>query len=525
MVTADVDLLRLLEARDRELEELSKTVEMLREDNERLGERLKTLLNALYGRKSERIAPGQLDLFTKLLSAAEVAPEPAPSPDSAPAREPAPKRRSRKGHGRNGFPAHLPRLVTELDLPEGERTCPDCGVGMRCIGEESCERGHVVPAQILVHRYVRKKYACPAGHAMKTAEAPAALIERCKYEPSVYAHIAVAKYSDHLPLHRQSEIFKRYGIDLSKSTMWDMLGRVDELVSQPVLERMRAELLLEKIIQADETPVTVRLEGGKGTQQSYVWVYRAGAKIAFDFRMGRDRDGPNKYLALWQGILQGDGYSGYDEITRRNCLTRAGCWAHARRKVKVALDLKSPEAARLMVPIQRLFRLESTLKRRAEARGYSREEYLEHRSTLRRRRSASLLAEIDALIAELKGQRAVLPKGPLGKAIGYIENQREPLGVFVNEPRLEIDNNQAENALRPIAVGRKNWLVFGSPRGGAVACRLYSLVLSCRAAGLNPELYLEAVLRAVATTPATEIASLTPWAWAEAHPEHRLPSD
>ncbi|MBK8233062.1 MAG: IS66 family transposase [Candidatus Eisenbacteria bacterium] len=297
---------------------------------------------------------------------------------------------------------------------------------------------------------------------MKTAEAPAALIERCKYEPSVYAHIAVAKYSDHLPLHRQSEIFKRYGIDLPKSTMWDMLGRVDELVSQPVLERMRAELLLEKIIQADETPVTVRLEGGKGTQQSYVWVYRAGAKIAFDFRMGRDRDGPNKYLALWQGILQGDGYSGYDEITRRNCLTRAGCWAHARRKVKVALDLKSPEAARLMVPIQRLFRLESTLKRRAEARGYSREEYL------------------------LKGQRAVLPKGPLGKAIGYIENQREPLGVFVNEPRLEIDNNQAENALRPIAVGRKNWLVFSSPRGGAVACRLYSLVLPAERRGSTP---------------------------------------
>jgi hypothetical protein len=136
-----------------------------------------------------------------------------------------------------------------------------------------------------------------------------------------------------------------------------------------------------------------------------------------------------------------------------------------------------------------------------------------------------VLEDLDELVTKIKGERATLPKGPLGKAITYLENQRTQLRVFLTEPELEIENNGAESALRPVAVGRNNWLVLGSPRGGAVACRLYPLVLSCRAAGLKPEFYLEAVLRAVAATSATEIASLMPWAWAEAHPEHRLPSD
>jgi transposase len=513
---AQPDRLQELEARCACLEDL---LEKARQDSVQLSQRLQALLNYLYRPKTERIDPKQLQLF-----GAEQLPETsAETPKQSPPAK-SPKAKS-KGHGRASFPKHLLREVTTLDVPESERVCPDCQKAMQSIGEEVCERGHVIPAQILVRRYVRKKYACPAGHAVKTAEAPAALIERCKYEPSVYAHIVVAKYSDHLPLHRQSEIFKRHGIELSKSTMWDMVCRVDELVAQPVLEEMRAELLRQRIIQADETPVVVRLEGGKGTRQSYVWIYRAGPKVAFDFRMDRCRDGPTNYLASWRGLLQTDGYSGYNEITRLNGLTRAGCWAHARRKVKVAVDLKAPHSVELMALVQRLFHLESLLHQGAEKRAYSRAQYLELRAKIRSRRSAKVLKALDDLIVKVKGDRATLEKGPLGKAITYLEGQRIPLRVFLTEPELELDNNGAENALRPLAVGRKNWLVFGSPRGGAVACRLYSLVLSCRAVRLNPELYLDAVLRAVATTPASEIASLTPWAWAEAHPEHRLPGD
>lgn len=514
MTPAEADLFEELKTRN---SELAGVIEKLRVDNERLSHRLAALLNHLYRPKSERIDPQQLLLFLADTTAAE--PKTPTSEDASKQKE----KKPRAGHGRAGFGKHLPRVVTELDVPESERMCPQCKQSMRFIGEDTCERGHVVPAQILVKRYVRKKYACPAGHAVKTAEAPAALIDRCKYEPSMYAHIAVSKFSDHLPLHRQSEIFKRQGIDLSKSTMWDMLRRVDELVAQPVLAQMRAEILLAKIIQADETPVIVRLEGGKGTRQSYVWLYRADAKIAFDFRMDRSENGPTRYLGTWRGLLQTDGYSGYNEVTRQNGLTRAGCWAHARRKIKVALDLKTPNAAELMAKVQRLFHLESIVRRGAERRGYSHERYLELRAKVRARRSAKVLVELDDLVTQLKGERATLPKGPLGKAITYLDNQRTPLRTFLGEPQVELDNNQAENAIRPIALGRKNWLVFGSPRGGEVACRLYSLVLSCRAAGLNPQLYLEAVLGSISTTPATEIASLTPWAWALAHPEHRLP--
>lgn len=212
-----------------DLERANERIDALERENKILREELALIKQGLFGRRSERIEPGQLELY---LSAAAKLDLPAPSAAAVESTERGP---SVRGHGRARFPEHLPREVIELDVPESERVCPECSQAMRSIGEDITERGHMVPARIVVRRYVRKKYACPAGHGVKTASAPEGVIDGAKYEASVYAHVVTAKYADHLPLHRLEGIFKRHGVELAKQTMWDMLVAVDELLAQPVL--------------------------------------------------------------------------------------------------------------------------------------------------------------------------------------------------------------------------------------------------------------------------------------------------
>lgn len=469
-------------------------------------EQVHILRHGLFGRSSERLDPDQLALFAEG--------EASPAEDAGETPAPPSKKTEKNGHGRAPFNPQLLRETIPLDLEEDERGCPTCGKDLCLIGEDVSERGHFVPAKIIVRRYVKKKYACPDGHTVRTAAAPPALIERCKYEPSVYAHIATAKYCDHLPLHRLAGIFKRHGVHLPKQTMWDMLCRVDELVARPVLAQMRKELLESGVLHADETPVTMRVEDQKGTRTAYAWDWQApNGRRVVDFTLSRERDGPVRFLGDWGGTLVADAYSGYDKVVRKNGITRAGCWAHARRKLKEALDTGSQSAARVLVHVQRLFRLERAIKLRGEARSLDAGALEALCADVRTRRSRCVVERIFAVAEDLELERSTLPRSALGKALTYLRNQRGPLSVFLDDPRVSIHNNDAERDLRHIAVGRKNWLVFGSPRGGEVACRLYSLVLSCKAVEVDPEAYLEDVLTRIATTPQSEIASLTPWAW------------
>ena len=487
--------------------------EALRRENKILRAELQAFRLGLFGRRSERLDPGQL----LLIETGEALPPPIEESSEAAAR-PA---QQAKGHGRALFPEHLPRETVELDVPESDRICPDCGSAMKPMGEDTCERGHIVPAKLVVRRYVKKKYGCPDGHAVKTAAAPDSVIDGGKYEASVYAHIATAKYADHLPLHRLEGIFKRYGVQISKQSMWDMLARVDELVAQPVLAEMRRQLLEEPVLHSDETPVTMRLEGGKGTSQGYAWGWRSlreaeQPKVLIEFRPSRGRDGPLQFLGGWAGTLLTDGYSGFDEVTVRNDIVRAGCWAHARRKFKEALEVESKAAAHVLRPIQRLFWIERAIGRRIERAELDVARGITLRRTVREKRSTRVIAAIYHAAERLEHDRATLPKSKLAKAIGYLVRQRAPLSVFLADARIPIHNNDAERDLRHIAIGRKNWLVFASERGGEVACRLYSLVLSCKQAGVDPELYIEDVLGKVSSTPASRIADLTPWGWAAA---------
>jgi transposase len=492
--------------------QLAERVDALERENRILREENSILKRGLFGRGPERIDAGQLVLW----SAGE-APVPPAAENDAPVRT-RETNTKKAGHGRAPFAADLPREVIELDLAEDERICA-CGQLLCRIGEEVTERGHLVPARIVVRRYVRPKYACPDGHTVKTAPLPEGVIEGGKYEASVYAHVAASKYADHLPLHRLEGIFKRRGMSLSKQTMWDMLVCVDELVAQPVLEQAKREILAEPVLHSDETPVTMCLEEGKGSRTAYAWGWRrlrgAGPpKVLIDFRQSRSRDGPLAFLTSWSGTLIADGYSGYDEVVARNGIVRAGCWAHARRKLVEALDAGSRETARVLVHVQRLFALERAVAQRAQRLRLDFDGLVALRRRVRGRHAAALVERIHTEATALRQARSTLPKSQLGKALAYLEGQRGPLVAFLADPRLPIHNNDSERDLRDVAVGRKNWLIFASPRGGDVACRLYSLVLSCKQSGVDPEAYIADVLAAVSKTPASQIAELTPWAWA-----------
>ena len=498
----------------------------LRASVEQLTEQVKHLAKNLYGRKSERLQPGQLDLFR--------VGEAVKDCTDFGAEEVVTVRRKKKtgGHGRGSLPAHLQRFEEWLDLAEDQRFCSKCGKLCQRIGEEITERAHFQPPTFSVHRYVRPTYGCPCGCEIKTADLPDGVIAGSKFDASVHAHVVVAKFLDHLPLNRLQGIFGRHGIKLPRQTMWDMLVRVDELVAQPVLAQMKKELLEETHLHADESPVRVKAEGEKGSKQGWVWAWRnepgiraekpppgkppRRSKVLIEFHAGRGKAIPERFLGDWSNTCICDGHPDYSAVCEANGITRAGCWAHARRPFRDQLEQSPKWAALPLFLIGRLFALERAVRNRAERLDLNQDEALELLQAVRTRSSARLVDRIVALADELALQPEILPKSKLGKGVRYILNQRECLRAFLFDPRIPIHNNDSERDLRHIVTGRKAWMIFGSQRGGEVACRLYSLVLSCKQNDVNPEEYVEDVLMAVATTPSSQIASLTPWGWAEA---------
>jgi transposase len=267
-----------------------------------------------------------------------------------------------------------------------------------------------------------------------------------------------AKYADHLPLHRLEGIFKRHGVDLPKQTMWDMLVKVDELLAQPILRQMHKELLEQDVLHSDETPVTMRLEEGRGSRTGYAWGWRnlrgvGPSKVLIEFRTTRCRDGPLGFLGDWTGTLITDGYSGFNEVVEKNGIVRAGCWAHARRKLKAALDTGSAKAAYVLAPIQRLFALERAVAQRAEREHMERAAFVELRARVRGERSARLVDIVHRRAHELSLERSTLPKSQFGKALGYLERQRKPLSAFLENPRIPIHNNDEERDLRHAPAG------------------------------------------------------------------------
>jgi len=464
-----------------------------------LRHQLDVLCQRLFGKKSERVDPRQLQLALEQLAN-------EPGPVSEPiemdsAETPVRGHTRHRPTGRRPLPAHLPRHRVEVDVADAEKQCA-CGQVKTRIGESIAEKLEYEPASFVVIQTVRAKYACPHCHdGVVEAPAPPQAIEKSLAGEGLLAHVVVAKYVDHLPLHRLEQIFAREQIDLSRTTLCEWVAAVATALA-PIGEQLRREIVGTSYLQTDDTSVTVLDERG-GSYKGRLWTYLdpIGRQVVFDATRTHERDGPDRFLADFRGKLQADAYRGYDALYQSGRAIEIGCWAHARRRFVEAF-MTDTTPARMIAFIQQLYDVERAAAERTP----------DARQALRHEQSVPLLAQIDAERARLAPM--VLPKSPVGDGLRYLTNQWAALQRFVEDGRLAIDNNRAENQLRIVALGRKNWLFAGSFEGARRAALLYSLVQSCKLIDVPPFAYLKDVLLRVATHPQRLIHQLTPQGWA-----------
>jgi transposase len=480
---------------------LQDEVTTLQREKAALQHQLDLLCQRLFGKKSERVSPDQLRLaFAQLTNEPQVASEPIEMDSGErPGRV---RRRAVPPTGRRLLPRALPRQRVEIDVPEADKICA-CGHPKTRIGETTSEKLEYVPASVRVIETARFKYACPRCHdGVVEAPAPPQALEKSLAGEGLLAHVAVSKYVDHLPLYRLERIFLRQGVDLSRSTLCGWVADVATALT-PIGDELRRQVTAVSYLQTDDTPITI-LESSGGSRKGRLWTYLdpIAHQVVFDATPTHERDGPEAFLAGFAGDLQADAYTGYDALYATGRIREIGCWAHARRGFVEALTT-DVRAALTVALIQQLYDVE-----RAGA-----ELAPEPRRDLRREQSIPLLAKIAAERDQLA--QTVLPKSPLGDALRYLTNQWTALQRFVDDGRLAIDNNRAENQLRVVALGRKNWLFAGSFEGARRAALLYSLVQSCGLVNVPPFEYLKDVLLRVATHPQRLIGQLTPRGWAD----------
>jgi transposase len=419
---------------------------------------------------------------------------------------------------RRPLPDHLPR---ESVVHASACACPECGGELRPAGEDVAEVLERIPERFKVIRHVRPKFSCVKCQKLVQAAAPSRPIARGLAAPGLLAHVLVCKYADHLPLYRQSAIFAREGIDLDRSTLADWVGGASELL-RPLIDSLSRYVLAAEKLHADDTPVPVLAPGRGTTQQGRLWTYvrddrPAGSKEppAVLMRYSPDRKGerPEKHLTTFSGILQADGFAGFNGLYDRpkDPLTEAACWAHARRKF---FDLHaaraSPVTAEALARIGELYAIEDDIRGKPP----------DERREVRQARAGPAL---DALHAWLHEQLSkVAKKSEFALAIRYTLSRWAALTRFRDDGRIEIDNNAAERSLRAVALGRKNWLFAGSDDGGERAAAIYSLLATAKLNGLNIEAYLKLLLERLPEHPINRIEELLPWAIAAELPDLKL---
>jgi transposase len=479
--------------------------------NKVLEKQIQTLVNRIYGRKSEKIDPDQLLLFQQELlneSMEAVEKERTDPVHFSVIDFEKPDKRKKKRNGRSPLPKKLPRERILHEPSSEELICPCCGKERHRIGEEVTEELDYIPARLYVKEHVRGKYACrECQEGVVIGDLPARPIEKGRPGAGLLAHVVVSKYADHLPLYRQEKIFRREGVDLSRSTLCDWVGWTADLLA-PIVNESKRGLLEEALIQSDDTPIRVQDDRKKGKCHiGRLWSYCVPyGEVVFDFTMNRSREGPAGFLSGFEGSLQADGYSGYNEFLRTNQVKHIGCMAHVRRKFYAALS-EAPKPARIVLAsIQKLYRIEAEL-RESKADPTMRVQ-------VRKEKAFPILEDLETLFMELKP--IALPQSELGKAISYALNQWPSIKRYTDVGEAEIDNNSCENTIRGVAVGRKNWLFCGSESGGNRAAILYSLIESCKRLDVEPFAYLKDVIDRVSTHPMSRINELTPKGWKEA---------
>lgn len=501
------------------MNDLRATVESLRGELadkdatiERLQHQIEKLQKLLFGPRSEKRAPSGEDALGK--------PGSLPFAELEELRQQLEKARDERGkeeievpahkrrrHGRRkDFPEHLPRKETEIDVPECETHCPECGKERVRIGEEVTQELERIEL-CYVHRIVRIKRACPdktCPSGVVTAPLLGRVIDKGILGPGFIAHVLYERFGNHMPYHRLEQKYEAEGLPLSRTVLCETAMRCAEMF-QPVYDAHKRDVLASYVVQSDDIPVTQRNGKDKGRQTGRMWAYRAQeGGVFFEYRPDRSRASPLDVLRDRKGYVQADAYSGYDELFETTGCVEVGCWAHARRKFDEAKTTEPSLAKEILDLVGKLYEVEREAKeRRLDAAG---------RLQLRRERSVRVLDQIkDWLEGTLPD---VLPKSPMATAIGYALRQWTALTRFAEDGGiLDIDNNGCERMVRPVAIGRKNWMFLGSREGGERSAVLMSLVNSCKELGINPLEYLRDVLIQIDVIPASEIRKLTPRGW------------
>jgi len=488
----DIDALKsLLADQAAKLDQFVAHNEQLTTQNQRyqaqvltLTEQLNLALARRYAASSEKFSPDQICFFDEAELDSAAVPDPSADSDDDEIMVAAHQRKKR---GRKPLPDHLPRVDVIHELAESERHCDHDGRLLSEIGEVISEQLDIVPAKIQVLRHIRKKYACDCGQCIKIAPLPAQPIPKSMASPGLLAHITVSKYQDALPLYRQETILQRIGVDIPRATLANWMIKAGCLV-QPLINLMHDQLLSHDIIQMDETTVQVLKESGKKAQsKSYLWLQRGGPPkhpvVLYHYDPGRGAGVAKRLLDGFKGYLQTDGYDGYNAAVAVNHLTHVGCMAHARRKFSEAVkaqgrNKKRGKAHRGLTLIQKLYRVEKQARKLTHDERYAQ----------RQLHARPILDEIRVWLDQVLGQ--VPPTSATGKALHYLHNEWPKLIRYLDDGRLEIDNNAAENAIRPFVVGRKNWLFSDSVKGVNASANLYSLIETAKANGLEPYAYL-----------------------------------
>jgi transposase len=463
---------------------------------DQLTHRLDLLLKRVYGPRADQLDPRQLSLFD------------APPADSLPASTPPPEPDvltttvKKHGHGRRKLPENLPRETELIDVPESVQQATG-GTWVK-IGEEISEKLDYTPSSLFVRRIVRPKYVVRfpdknQPDELRIAELPPEALPKSKAAPGLVADVIVSKLVDHLPLYRQQQRYARQGFPIARSTLCGWLAEAAEVLT-PLWQLHKDRVLAANIVNTDDTPVPVQDPDRKHCRIGRIWAYVSQHGTVYDATEDRSRDGPLAFLKEFRGYLQCDAYAGYDELFRRSqgTIIEVGCWAHARRKFVEAQKTSPREAHEAVARIKQLYAVEH------EAKEFD----VAARRSLRQEQAPPLLSALKVWLDALAA--TALPKSPLGEAVTYARNQWAALNVYVTDGALAIDNNIAERAVKPFAIGRKNWLFFGSDDGGRRLAILSSFTATCQQFGVNPWTWLKDTLTRLPTTPANQLATLLP---------------
>jgi len=469
-------------------------IKALRAENQLLQRKVQFLIHRLFGRTSEKLDPRQLEFL--LSDAAGVTP-----PDDDPPKPPSPTRPRAPRDRKPRLPADLPTEEIVID-PEAVKQNP---TAYQCIGAEVTEELDVVPTRYFRRRLIRRKFKSKDNRDLPPllAPLPPRLVEGGYASPGLVTDILLKKYMDHLPLYRQEQILRtRHGIDLSRQTMCDWVRIAADWLT-PIYNHIRDDLRQGGYLQVDETPVRYCGEEGGGSSQGYLWVYhRPGGNVLFEWHTSRAATCLEEMLKNFRGTMQCDGYGAYSSYVKtRREIQLACCWAHARRKFYEARDECPAQADWLLRQIAHLYRIESELRGRGP----------QLRQAVRNAQSGMILARIEKMLRLKLSQHR--PTSGMGNAIAYTLSLWSELLRFRDDGRLEIDNNLVENAIRPTAIGKKNWLFIGHPDAGDRSAIIYTLLENCKRLGINPREYLHDVLSRLPAMTNQQTRSLTPANW------------